>query len=296
MRNPYFSVIIPFYNKERSLEACIKALLSQDFPRDNYELIAVNNNSTDSSLEIIKRYPSIRLIYEEQQNPYAARNRGACHANGSVMVFTDADTEARADWLSNIYHSMEKNGYDILIGWYIPARPIRLLQIHGKLVSERIKKAIKRNAPSMLTACAANLVIKKEIFQKEGLFQNMSNSEDMYFAIRCLEKGYNVGFDENIEIKRNDVDSVSIFLLKNFIYGCSNARDIKHKLSFLEKLRYVFITIKFVFKYFPIGIGLLLFTLSYFAGYILSKLRVLNPQRISNLVHKYTIFVSEKAV
>ena len=296
MRNPYFSIIIPFYNKEKSLGACIKSLLSQDFPKDEYEIIAVNNNSMDSSLSIINRYASIKLVHEEQQGPYAARNTGILNANGSVMVFTDADTEAKTDWLSNIYHSLEKNGYDILIGWYTPAHPIKLLQIHSLLVSQRIKKAIKQKNPSMLTACAANLIIKKEMFQKETLFQGMSNSEDMYFTIRCLEKGYNVGFDENIAIKRNDINSIGIFLLKNFIYGCSNARDIKHKLSFSGNLKYISITMKFIFKYFPVGTGLLLFTFSYFTGYFLSKLKILNPQGVSNLIHKYTEFVNKRGI
>ena len=295
MSNPYFSVIIPFYNKEKSLEACIESLLLQDFPKDNYELITVNNNSTDNSLAIIKKYPQIQVIHEALQNPYAARNTGILHAAGSVMVFTDADVEVRPDWLSRIHQAIEKNGYDILIGWYMPARPIKLLQIHGLLISERIQRALRQNDPSMLTACAANLIIKKEIFLKENLFQNTSNSEDMYFTIRCLKKGYRVGFDENIGIKRNDIDSIGIFLLKNFIYGCSNARDIKLNLSFAGKLKYIFITIKFVFKYFPVGVGLLLITFFYFSGYFLSKIKVLSPRSVSILVHKYTVFTTKIA-
>lgn len=294
--NPYFSVIVPFYNKEKTLDVCINSLLAQDFPKDRYEIIAVNNNSIDDSISIIKKRPSIKLVHEKIQNPYVARNAGILNSNGSIMVFTDADAEMKPDWLSNIYSSIKKNNCDILIGWYRPLRPIRLLEIHGLLISERIKKAIEQNEPSMITACAANLVIKREVFKKEGLFLNHSNSEDMYFTIRCMEKGYDIGFADTIEVKRNDIDSISIFLLKNFIYGCSNALDIKHKLPLSGKLKYMLITMKFIFKYFPLGPGLLLFTFSYLSGYILSKSKLLNPEKLSVLVYRYTDFINKKGL
>ncbi|MFA5388693.1 MAG: glycosyltransferase [Candidatus Omnitrophota bacterium] len=295
-RPPYFSVIIPFYNKEACIEDCLDSILRQDFPRDDYEIICVNNNSTDNSASIVKKYPSIKLVHEKIQNAYVARNTGILNSRGSVMVFTDADTQVPHDWLGNIYFSIKKNGYDIVIGWYSPGRRIRLLEIHSLLISERIKKAIKEKNPSMLTAGANNLTIKKEIFEKEGLFLNNSNSEDMYLVIRCMIKGYNIGFQDNITIKRNDIDSISILMLKNFIYGCSNAMDIACKLSFTGKLKYVLITLKFIFRYFPTGAGLLLFTFSYFTGYILSKSGLLTPRIIAGFIHKYTLFINKISV
>ncbi|MDD5255649.1 MAG: glycosyltransferase [Candidatus Omnitrophica bacterium] len=296
MTKPYFSIIVPVYNKEKSLDACIASLLSQDFPKDDYEIIAIDNGSSDNSPALISRYASIKLLYEKQPGAYAARNAGILNARGSVIVFTDADVEVRSGWLAKIYNAMEGNGHDLLIGWYAPGRPIRLLQIHSLLVCERIRRALRRHDPSMLTACAANLAIRKAVFVKEGLFQSNSNSEDMYFAIRCLEKNYNVGFDDSIEIKRNDIDSIGIFFLKNFIYGCSNARDIRHRLSCAGKLRYMMITVRYIIKYFPAGLGLLLFASSYFTGYFLSRLKILDEDCVARIVRRYTLFTSRRAL
>lgn len=296
MEKLYFSIIVPFYNKEESLEACLKSLIAQDFPKDNYEIIAVNNNSTDGSISIIKPYPSVKLIHESQQGVYIARNAGITQAKGEFIALTDADVEVSRDWLSNIYRLISNNNYDIIIGWYVPAKPVKLLQIHSLLVAERIKKALEDNCPSMLTACAANLIIKKEVMVKEGLFRTDSNSEDMFFAIRCMEKWYKIGFSDDIYVKRNDINSVGIFLLKNFIYGCSNARDIKHRLSISGKLKYVFITLKFIFRCFPLGVGLLLFTCSYFIGYLLSKSRLLRPESLPHLVYNYTRFINKRGL
>ncbi|MBN2121110.1 MAG: glycosyltransferase [Candidatus Omnitrophica bacterium] len=294
MPDPYFSIIVPFYNKERYFNACIKALLNQDFPREKYEIIAVDNNSQDASLAIVNKYPDIRLIHEKKQNPYAARNSGISNSSGSVIVFTDADSQAPKNWLSNIYQIINEKNYDILIGWFTPTRPIRLLQIHGKLVAERIKKAIEENNPRMLTACAANLTIRKEIFKTQGLFLNGSNSEDTYFVRRCFERGYKVGFDDKAKMTMNDLDSIGIFFLKNFIYGCS-VRPDGDLLSFPEKVRHASIAIKIIFKYFPVGLGLIPASLCYLSGYLLTHSGILNSQRTAKLIFNYTNFMNKKA-
>lgn len=292
---PYFSVIIPFYNKEKSIARCLNSITNQDFPISKYEVICINNNSTDNSLKIVASYPSIRLIHEKQQGAYAARNTGILNSNASILVFTDADTEVKNNWLSNIYSILNKNNYDILIGWYMPANSIKLLEIHSMLVYERIEQAIKKKNSSLITACGANLIIRKEIFNKEGLFLADSNSEDLYFIIRCLEK-YNIGFDRKITVKRNDIDSIKIALLKNLIYGFSNARDIKHKTPLSGKLLSILFTGKFILKYFPTGLALLLFPLSYLSGYLIEKLIIMDNKNFLELIHSYTKLINKKAI
>lgn len=296
MKNPYFSIIIPFYNKEKSLKQCLDSLSQQKFPKDEYELIAVNNNSTDGSIAIVNEYPNVKLVHEKQQGAYAARNTGTINAKGNFLVFTDADAQVNPNWLSTIHSILTQNNYAILLGWYFPAHSIKILQIHYLLVAERIKKSIREKNPSMLTACAANLIIKNEVFIKEGRFLNNSNSEDVYFVIRCLNKNYPIGFSDAITIKRNDINSIAIVLLKNFIYGCSNAVDIKDDITLLGKLRYMAIQVKYIIKYFPVGAGLILIALPYFIGYALSKLGILNSKNLAIIVNKYSQFISKKAI
>ena len=61
------SVIVPFYNEEGYVEQCVQALLSQDYPKERYEVILVDNNSSDRSAEIVRRYPGIKLLSEGLQ-------------------------------------------------------------------------------------------------------------------------------------------------------------------------------------------------------------------------------------
>jgi len=263
-----FSVIVPFYNKEETIELALKSLLDQQYPKEKYEIICVDNNSVDSSCSIIRKYPSIKLIQEKTQGAYIARNTGILASSGTFLVFSDADVVTPRNWLSNIHFTLSKENFDIVIGWYRPVGASRLLQIHSLVVCERIKIALKKKQVSMITASACNLIIKKSIFEKEGFFLNVPRSEDKHFVLRCFEKGYKVGFDEKIAVVRNDINSLGVALLKNFTYGYSNALYINRKFSPLKGIMW-----EFLFKWFPAGLGLLLFSFSYYAGYCLGWLK-----------------------
>lgn len=99
---PFISIIVPVYNGERTIGACLDSLVSQDYPPDSYEIIIVNNNSTDKSCDIIREYP-VTLLHERGiQTSYAARNRGISAARGEIVAFTDADCIAASDWLREL--------------------------------------------------------------------------------------------------------------------------------------------------------------------------------------------------
>ena len=87
------SVIIPLYNKEQIIEKCIQSVLTQDY--NDFEVVVVNDGSTDRSAEIVKRIDDsrVRLIEQENGGPSKARNTGVKNAKGEWIVFLDADDE-----------------------------------------------------------------------------------------------------------------------------------------------------------------------------------------------------------
>src|SRR5437588_9408901 len=93
------SVIVPVYN-DRRIVACIEALLKQDFPRELYEIIVVDNNSDAPIKEYIRHFPVHYVC--EKKGSYFARNRGLEVASGEIAAFTDADCVADYAWLSNL--------------------------------------------------------------------------------------------------------------------------------------------------------------------------------------------------
>ncbi len=83
------SVIIPAYNAASVVSDAVKSALSQSKPPD--EVIVVDDGSTDGTREVLREYPTIRYIYQENAGPAAARNRGIAEATGELIAFLDAD-------------------------------------------------------------------------------------------------------------------------------------------------------------------------------------------------------------
>jgi glycosyltransferase involved in cell wall biosynthesis len=93
------SVVIPAYNEEKYIEKCLQSLMEQEVMPD--EIIVVNNNSTDRTEEIVKRFPVI-LLTETKKGIIPARNKGFNAAKGTIIARTDADTIVPPDWIKKI--------------------------------------------------------------------------------------------------------------------------------------------------------------------------------------------------
>lgn len=103
---PYFSVIIPLYNKESFIEKTLECVLNQTFK--DFEIIIVNDGSTDNGLEKIKKFTDnrIKIFQQENQGVSVARNKGMEMAEGEYFCFLDADDEWKNDCLENFYKAI----------------------------------------------------------------------------------------------------------------------------------------------------------------------------------------------
>ncbi|HUN55058.1 MAG TPA: glycosyltransferase family 2 protein [Smithella sp.] len=100
---PYFSIVIPMYNRERLIARTINSFLNQDF--ENYEIIVVDDDSTDKSVDVVKKYtdPRIKLIrHELNRGVGPARNTGVAEAKGDWVICLDSDDEVLPGALSVI--------------------------------------------------------------------------------------------------------------------------------------------------------------------------------------------------
>jgi glycosyltransferase involved in cell wall biosynthesis len=102
------SIVIPAYNAERTIGDCLKALSEQDFTGD-FEIIVVDDGSSDSTPGIASRFENVRLLKQENAGPAAARNKGAQEAKGDIILFTDSDCVPEGDWVSQMVRSFEED-------------------------------------------------------------------------------------------------------------------------------------------------------------------------------------------
>ncbi len=96
---PYISIIVPIYNGAHIIGRLIDSIQQVDYPADRYEILVVDNNSTDALAGALAPY-SVRLLHEREiQSSYAARNLGIRQASGEILAFTDADCRVHPQWL-----------------------------------------------------------------------------------------------------------------------------------------------------------------------------------------------------
>ena len=106
MKKPKFSIIVPVYNTEKYLKRCLDSIKSQSFK--DYEVIIVNDGSTDKSSSIISKYP-FKVINQENQGLSVARNNGVKDASGEYLIFLDSDDYIEKDLLEEINNSLSNN-------------------------------------------------------------------------------------------------------------------------------------------------------------------------------------------
>jgi len=175
------SIIIPTYNRSKSLPLSVKSVLDQT--RDNWELIIIDDGSEDSTQEVLKDYlkdDRIKYYYQENQGVSVARNCGAKLATGDYLIFLDSDDIFFPDLIKNIYEA-EFYKYD-LICWEL------LKNIDGK---EKIWKAQQLDGMYnnlKATFLAGSVCFKKSIFRQAGGYDpKISFGENYELGLRICE-------------------------------------------------------------------------------------------------------------
>lgn len=108
---PFFSIIVPAYERPGNLDACLGALAQLDYPRDLFEVIVVDDGSRVAPEPIAKPYSeqmNIRLLVQEHTGPATARNTGALQAKGEVLAFTDSDCSVDKGWLKVLAEAFDR--------------------------------------------------------------------------------------------------------------------------------------------------------------------------------------------
>jgi O-antigen biosynthesis protein len=105
---PRVSVVVCSYNGGTTLEECLRSLCALDYP--DYEVIVVDDGSTDYTPEILARFPEVRAIHQCHRGLSVARNAGLGCATGSVIAYTDSDCVADPSWLIHLVHQLLRSG------------------------------------------------------------------------------------------------------------------------------------------------------------------------------------------
>ena len=216
------SVVVPFYNEEDYIADCIQALLSQDYPKENHEIIMVDNNSSDRSAAIVRQYPGINLLSEPLRGDFAARNRGLTAAKGAIIAFTDSNCAPRKDWLQKIAAAAALNpDAGIVLGslQFAPGSPT--LAMMEAYESEKAAYILSSNNKEIYVGYTSNLAIRRTLFDRLGPFSPIYRNSDIVFVRKAVD-AYScavIRYFPEMCVRHLEISSIWTYYRKILTYG-----------------------------------------------------------------------------
>ncbi|MBS3166925.1 glycosyltransferase [Candidatus Woesearchaeota archaeon] len=221
---PFVSVIIPVYNGEKTILACLESVFSNNYPC--FEVIVCNDCSTDRTLEFLNliKDPRLKLInfsINSKTMGSAARNAGIVLAKGDIILLLDSDTIVKSDWINLHINTYKKNNKIQVVGGGVKG-------IHKTISGQaddycswwtsipysRSRYIKKLHLPTN------NLSLRKEVFEKLGLFdETLKGGEDAEFFSRIIKQKIPCYFNSRIIIKHKDRDSLKSYLKHQYVFG-----------------------------------------------------------------------------
>ncbi|MGR9085628.1 MAG: glycosyltransferase [Gammaproteobacteria bacterium] len=196
------SVIVPAYNSAPTLPACLDALLRARQHILEAEIIVVDDASTDATAAIASRYGIHLLEIRCNGGPAAARNLGAAHATGGILVFVDADVAISEDALERIAEHFRKASGAALIGSYDSSpREKNLTSRYRNLLHHFVHQHAPECATHFWTGLGA---IRKPVFDSFGGFDEEHygrGCEDIELGYRLRAAGHSIAVDKSLQGK-----------------------------------------------------------------------------------------------
>ncbi len=199
---PFVSVIIPVYNGEEFLGRCLDAIIASSYP--SFEIIMVDDCSTDESVGIARQKGIKIHRLPEQSGPAIARNTGAKHARGHILLFVDSDIIVCRDTIALTVANFQSNPDIVAVfGSYddAPGKDNFVSQ-YRNLFHHFQHQYSGKDAFSFWAGCGA---ILKKIFDEIGGFDQEKYRkpciEDIELGYRIRKKGYRILLDRHIQVK-----------------------------------------------------------------------------------------------
>jgi glycosyltransferase involved in cell wall biosynthesis len=203
------SVVIPCYNYGRFVSEAIDSCLGQDY--DSFEVIVVNDGSTDSTLAVIQSYGTkVTCITQENKGKSIARNVGANAAQGDWLLFLDADDQLFEGAISALFACMENSNAGVIFGKTRQLRDNQLIARYNIQLEGRPPQPSKATFFDTLIITPGAAIVKKDVFNEvNGFKKDLVTSEDRHFWLKC---GVTTSFkfcDKDIVFKRVHEDCIS---------------------------------------------------------------------------------------
>jgi glycosyltransferase involved in cell wall biosynthesis len=216
---PEISVIVPTYNGASRISSCLESILNQNTSRI-YEIIVVDDGSTDDTAHVVSTFPEIRLFVRQNRGPAAARNFGVSQALGNIIVFTDDDCIPLPDWLENLVQPLDDSRVTGCKGAYLSKQSEVTAQFVQIEYEEKYEILAGMKETNLIDTYSA--AFRKSAFSEVGGFDESfpnASVEDRDLSIKLAQAGHKLVFVPTALVYHTHAAGQWVYFKKKFKNG-----------------------------------------------------------------------------
>ncbi|HMF54808.1 MAG TPA: glycosyltransferase [Pyrinomonadaceae bacterium] len=195
---PFFSIIVPTYERPAQLEICLRALARLDYPLERFEVLIVDDGSANPPGDIVERFRGlldVRLFSQKNTGPAGARNFGATHARGQFLAFTDDDCEPDAGWLRGFASHLAVTPDRIIGGRTLNALQHNPYSQTSHAIIEVVYAHFNADPTDARFFASNNFALSAERFREmKGFDETFITSEDREICARWRSRGLRLAY------------------------------------------------------------------------------------------------------
>ncbi|MGF1492430.1 MAG: glycosyltransferase family 2 protein [Microcoleaceae cyanobacterium] len=225
MNQPFFSIVIPTYNRPERLTNCLTAISKLNYPREQFEVIVVNDGSSMPMAPVIQPFQDqlqIVLINQTNSGPATARNVGADKARGQFIAFTDDDCQPTSDWLNQLESQLTTTPNHLVGGRTLNALPDNLYSTTSQLLIDYLYEYYNQAEGEAVFFASNNFALPNRQFHQIGSFDTtfpLAAGEDREFCDRWLYQNHQMSFVSSAEVYHAHYLTLRSFWRQHFNYG-----------------------------------------------------------------------------
>ncbi|MGA8833891.1 MAG: mycofactocin biosynthesis glycosyltransferase MftF [Desulfomonilaceae bacterium] len=221
----FVSIVIPVYNRADDIRSCLESLLALDYPTSQFEIIVVDDKSSDKTANVVKSYGVKLIVQPKNLGQSAARNEGVLASKGEIIAFIDSDCIAGPCWLSELVPYFE-DPRNALVGGYVDSyyRETwldRYEEANSPLnMGQKFIMGFGSQSDFYVPTC--NMLVRRDAYLKVGgLDETMRVGEDVDFCWRLKENGFRLVYVPKGRIEHKHRNRFLETFGRRFDYGAS---------------------------------------------------------------------------
>lgn len=219
---PTVSIVVPAHNAQATIDDCVRSLLQLKPPDGGFEIVVVDNDSTDATLRFLKQYENrIRILHESIRGSSAARNLGIARARGKIVAFTDADCTVDSEWLVNLIPPLAEPSVGASGGRILSRKSSNWIERFGEVMHDHRRAIEVYRRPTII---GMNFATRRAILEEVGLFDiGLIRGQDTDLGWRIHGAGYQIKYCPGAEVRHSNESTVSGLFFDGVDHGRSQA-------------------------------------------------------------------------